>query len=525
MKFNIFNKQKNVTTNYMGAKAYRLTPELELYTAVVTSLLSDSYYEKTDARLARIQALIRQNEPQFVAKLAVYAREKMYLRSLPLVLVTELAKIHQGDNLVSRATNRVVQRADEITELLAYYQLANARKETKKLNRLSKQIQKGLAEAFNKFDEYQFSKYNRSSTDVKLRDALFLVHPKAKNEAQQVIFNKIATDTLATAQTWETTLSAVGQADFDSMDEKSAAKTEAWESLILSGKLGYMALLRNLRNIVEANVSQKALEKVCVTLSDARAVANSKQFPFRFLSAYNEIEKMRRTGVFEKDNAKVDAILKNIEKAVVHSVSNLPDIKGKTLILTDNSGSMRGDMGGASLASIMSKRTTADIANLFAVLYWTKCENTMVGLFGDRLITPKLDRSYDVFDNFKIVNKEAKNCGLSTEAGIFTAIENLITSNTIVDRIVIFSDCQIGTGCNWYDTKGRRANDFQKLFDSYRKINPNVQTFSVDLRGYGNTMMNDNIYTIAGWSDKIFDVMAAVEKGQDTIDVIRRIEV
>jgi len=222
MKFNILNREKNITTNHAGAKAYRLTPELELYTAVVTSSLSDSYYEKANERLVRIQALIRKNDPTFVAKLAVYAREKMYLRSLPLVLVTELAKIHQGDNLVSRTTNRVVQRADEITELLAYYQLANARKDTKKLNRLSKQIQKGLAEAFNKFDEYQFSKYNRSSTDVKLRDALFLVHPKAKNETQQAIFNRIAKDELSVAQTWETTLSAVGQNEFVSVDDKLA---------------------------------------------------------------------------------------------------------------------------------------------------------------------------------------------------------------------------------------------------------------------------------------------------------------
>jgi 60 kDa SS-A/Ro ribonucleoprotein len=232
MKFNFFNHQKSKTTNHAGAQAYRLTPALELYTAVVTSLLTDSYYQKADERLARIQELIRQNDPLFVAKLAVYAREQMYLRSLPLVLVTELANLHRGDNLVSRATNRVVQRADEITELLAYYQLANARQGTKKLNRLSKQIQKGLAEAFNKFDEYQFSKYNRNGTDVKLRDALFLVHPKAKDKAQQTIFDRIANDTLTTAHTWETSLSAAGQGEFEAESNRLKAKAQAWEDLI-----------------------------------------------------------------------------------------------------------------------------------------------------------------------------------------------------------------------------------------------------------------------------------------------------
>ena len=121
-----------------------------------------------------------------MAKLAVYVREKMHLRSIPLVLTVELAKQHNGDGLVSKLTNRVVQRADEITELLAYYAMANVAKELKKLNKFSKQLQKGLADAFNKFDEYQFAKYNREA-EVKLKDALFLVHPKAKDEAQQAI--------------------------------------------------------------------------------------------------------------------------------------------------------------------------------------------------------------------------------------------------------------------------------------------------------------------------------------------------
>jgi hypothetical protein len=522
MKFNILNREKNVTTNYMGAKAYRLSPQAELYSAVMTSLLYDSYYEKTTDRLSRIRELIQLNDAEFVAKLAVYAREKMYLRSIPLVLLTELAQAHKGNNLVSRTVGRVIQRADEITELLACYQIFNQRKETKKLNRLSKQIQKGLAEAFNKFDEYQFSKYNRTGTEVKLRDALFLVHPKAKNEAQQVIFNKIAKDELAVAQTWETTLSAVGQNNFDSETDKLEAKSQAWEQLILGGKLGYMAMLRNLRNIIEAGLSRETIEKVCAALSNARAVANAKQFPFRFLSAYIEVEKMKLTS---NNVDPVKRILKAIETAVILSVDNLPHITGKTLILSDNSGSMRGDRGGNPLVSALSNRTSADIANLFAVLYWTRCENTQIGLFGDKLIEPHLDQAKSVFENFKTINQQAQKCGLSTEAGIFEAIEKLIENKTIVDRIVIFSDCQIGEGCNWYDTKNRRANDFEKLYNVYQEINPDVKMFSVDLRGYGNTMLKDNIFTIAGWSEKIFDLIAASDQGSNAIAEINKIEI
>ncbi|WP_235853958.1 hypothetical protein [Mucilaginibacter terrenus] len=106
---------------------------MELYTAVVTWSLNDSFYEKDQERLTRLQKLISACNPVFVGKLAVYARTKMYMRSVPLVLVTELAKLHSGDGLVARVTDGVIGRADEITELLACYELLNKRTGTKKL--------------------------------------------------------------------------------------------------------------------------------------------------------------------------------------------------------------------------------------------------------------------------------------------------------------------------------------------------------------------------------------------------------
>ncbi|MGZ3759767.1 MAG: TROVE domain-containing protein, partial [Mucilaginibacter sp.] len=285
MKFNLLSKTKTQTVNHEGAKAFTLSPEMELYTAVVTWSLNDSFYEKDEARLLRLRKLIYACKPEFVGKLAVYARTRMYMRSVPLVLVTELAAMHSGDNLVARVTDGVIGRADEITELLACYETLNKRTGTKKLNRLSKQLQKGLSTAFNRFDEYQFGKYNRDGA-IKLRDALFLVHPKAKDELQQVLFNKIVNGDLQTPYTWETELSALGQLNFDSEEAKAIAFRAKWEELIDSGKLGYMALLRNLRNIQEAGVSYAHFEKVCARLANADEVAKAKQFPFRYLAAY-----------------------------------------------------------------------------------------------------------------------------------------------------------------------------------------------------------------------------------------------
>jgi hypothetical protein len=281
-----------------------------------------------------LRKLIAVNDKEFVAKLAVYVREKMYLRSVPLVLTVELAKQASGESVVGKLANRVVQRADEITELLAYYAMANERKNVKKLNKLSKQLQKGLAEAFNKFDEYQFAKYNRDA-EVKLKDALFLVHPKAKDEAQQVLFDKIVKDELAVPYTWEVELSVLGQQKFDTKELKQEAVRAKWEELIFSNKLGYMATLRNLRNILEAEVSKEALNKVCEYLGDAKAVAKSKQLPFRFLAAYRELKQL--------NNGRAGKVLDALEQAVLQSAANIAgyDENTKVVIAADVSGSMQ----------------------------------------------------------------------------------------------------------------------------------------------------------------------------------------
>ena len=314
MKFNLMNRKSEISKNYEGEKAFVLTPQLELYTAVATAGLSDQFYATADEKVQRIVKLIGKNDAAFVAKLAIYVREQMHLRSIPILLTVELAKLHQGDGLIRKMTERVIQRADEIMELLAYYSISNQRNDVKQLNKLSKQLQKGLAEAFNKFDEYQFAKYNRDAK-VKLRDALFLVHPKAKDEVQQNIFDKIAKNELAVPYTWEVELSVLGQQKFDSVELKKEAFKSKWEELIFSNKLGYMALMRNLRNILEAEVSNEALNKVCADLSNARAVAKSKQLPFRFLSAYRELKKL--------NHGRVSKVLEALEEAVVYSAANI----------------------------------------------------------------------------------------------------------------------------------------------------------------------------------------------------------
>jgi 60 kDa SS-A/Ro ribonucleoprotein len=506
MKFNVFQRKKEQVLNYEGAPAYAVNERTELYSAVVTTGLSDKFYESADQRLDRIRTLIAQNDPAFVGKLAVYARTKMNLRTVPLVLAVELAKNYSGNSVVSNTVKGVVKRADEITELLAYYQTANKRTGPKRLNKLSKQIQHGLAYAFNSFDEYQFAKYDRAG-EVKLKDALFVIHPKANSDEQQLLFNKIATDTLSVPYTWETELSALGQQNFSNSGEKAAAVRIKWEELIFSGKLGYMAMMRNLRNMIEADVSMSAMEKVCACLSNRDAVARSKQLPFRFLSAYRELKALKE--------GKIPMVLDALEEAVAHSAANIRgfDKRAAVVIACDVSGSMQKPV------SAKSKVMNYDIGLMLAMLLQSRCANVQTGMFDDSWKIINFSRK-NILANVQEFYKREGEVGYSTNG--YLVLKDLIDRGKIVDKVMIFTDCQLWNS----NSNGGAGSSMKTLWKRYKAIAPQAKLYLFDLAGYGNTpidVKSDGVFLIAGWSDKIFEVLAALEEGKDALAEIEKI--
>jgi hypothetical protein len=508
MKFNLGVKEKDMVVNYEGAKAYTLSPEMELYAAVATTMLSDAHYETGDQRLERIKTLLTKVSPVFVAQLAIYARTRLNLRSVPVVLVTELAKIQRGNDLVCKTIQKVVQRPDEIMEVLAYYQVANQRSGTKKLHRVSKQVQKGLAAAFNKFDEYQFAKYDRAA-EVRLRDALFLVHPKAKDEKQQGIFDKIAQKTLETPYTWETQLSALGSMVFDSEAEQKAAVTAKWEELIDSGKIGYMALLRNVRNILEAHVSSAHVKKVGESLSDPEAVKKSKQLPFRFLAAYRELKTVQ--------SGYTAYLMDMLDSAINVSAEGLEGfgLDTRVVIACDVSGSMQ------KAVSAKSKVMLYDIGLLLGMLLHSRCKHVLTGMFGETWKTVPLPNR-GVLANVDAFYKREGEVGYATNG--YLVVKDLVEKKYVADKVMLFTDTQM-----WDTTTGNQSkeNTLRYQWLLYKRIAPEARLYVFDLAGYGKVPLQqnqDDVYLIAGWSDKIFSVLQALENGERALEMIDKIE-
>ena len=613
MSYNEQLRCDHLTTNHEGALAWRMTPEWELYTTVVTTMgVEDKFYEGGEERVRRIADLVRKVEPEFVAQLAVYTREEMHLRSVPLLLLVELDCCHQGDTLVSKAVGRTIQRADEITELLMCYLWRTGKPD---LSGLSCQLRKGLAEAFNKFDEYQFAKYNRKNRKVTLRDALALVHPKPKDDRQADIFRKIKSDTLETPVTWETELSAVGQRHFDSKEEKEEAKREVWRKLVQSRRIGYMATLRNLRNMLGLGMDDETMQMVCDYIADPEAVRKSKQLPFRFLSAFLEltesknvhsftshklnklsslhkkvckvqkvVEKMRQgyfpksvrvvkryypqddrciynlTDAFkklgfrpskmhssyrtkkwkycehpsEKDmkflesqenyllslrntQGKDEEVLHSLEAAVCHSAENIPgfDENTRVLLASDTSGSMRARVSRNS--SVMCYH----IGLLLSMLMRHRCKNVVTGMFGDIWKAIDMSSVSILQSTVDMLSREGE-VGYSTNG--YKVIDWLIQEHREMDKVMLFTDCQLWNSEGWCGDA-----HLAEYWDRYkREVAPHARLYIFDLAGYGQSpisMKRDDVFCIAGWSDKVFDILAAVERGKSAIDEIRRIVV
>lgn len=320
MQLNTARKFDHVRT-HGGTPAFpHLTAEQRLRRAVMSCLLwEDQFYVDGQSIADYIDEAASAVSPQVLSKVAIEARTEQNLRHVPLLLSVSLAR--HGGPVVSETIAKVIQRADELSEFLSLY-WRNGK------TPIAKQVKKGLAEAFRKFDAYQLAKYDRAKA-IRLRDVLFMVHAKPKDEAQAEVWKQLVDGTLPSPDTWEVGLSTGGD------------KRETFERLLREGNLGYLALLRNLRNMTDAGVDEGLIRDALLARKGAHRV-----LPFRYVAAARACPRLEPV----------------IDQALSEAISALPVLDGRTVVLVDVSGSM-----GAALSQ-RSDLTRMDAAAALASL-------------------------------------------------------------------------------------------------------------------------------------------------------------
>lgn len=404
MRSNLKNNGPSTKT-HEGAEAMRISSYKELRRSVLTALLwEDSFYESGESHAARLQGLVAAVDPNLVASLAIEARERMYLRHVPLYLVRELARVKGNGTLVANVLEKVIQRPDELTEYLTIYWKGQDDKEKDSLSAGSK---RGLARAFAKFNSYSLAKYDRDNS-VKLRDILRITHPKPSDRDKANLYKQVLDRTLPTPDTWEVELSA-------GKDKKAT-----FERLLKEDKLGGLAFLRNLRNMIQSNVDTNLIKSRFKKIDGFKKV-----LPFRFISA-----------------AKHAPSLENyIEESMLLAAGNLPKLSGRTVLVVDTSGSMTQSL------SAKSELNRLDTAAALAVLIREQCEDPAIyqtagddykRIHATALVPPR--RGMALMD---IITTDKLKLG---GGGIFlTQVLNYIYNkekNGIIDRLIVLTDEQ-----------------------------------------------------------------------------------
>ena len=510
-------------TNFMGGNSYELNALDTLKMVTASSIFGEpSYYRNGEFDEAKIsdavynvddcmKALSVLDDSRFSGKKtseimemvidealsedfgavldwAVTLRKDYMMRLNPQVIMVRAAQ-HPGrvafneahPNKFRKVESLVMSRADEPASQLTYFLYKNKNKKN-----LPNILKRSWAEKLASLNAYQVSKYK--NTGLGMIDVVRISH------ANSPVLNELM----------KTGTVEVKEEDMTWENLKSAGKS--WKEILGTIKLGHMALLRNLRNIFAEINDREFCEKI---LDELKAgVKEGKQFPFRYYSAYKAIE-----------SANVNfkpLILDALEECIDISLDNMPKLAGKTMTLTDNSGSAWG-----TIPTEYGSVTVAEIDNLSAVITAMRSDEGYVGIFGDRLEIVPIKKRDGVLSQMKAITEKGRHIGGGTENGIWLFFDKAIKNAEHWDNIFIYSDMQAGHGglygINAYEYRdyscnggsrwgGDRFIDVMKLLTKYRStVNSKVNMFSVQTAGYTNVVIPEYAYrsnVMYGWTGK-----------------------
>lgn len=514
------NRKKEIekpVVNFMGGISYELNPLDTLKMISASSIFCEPQYYRdsgikdndryemdrhvkeyalfdipkgTTATELMIDAINKALDYDFKATIewAKELRYDYYMRLNPQVIMV-LASVHPSrvgfsqeyPNLFRKINMEVMRRADEPSTQLAFY-LYNYGSKSK----IPSILKRSWCDRIEKMSRYEMAKYKNA--EIGLINTIRICH--ANNNLINELMSTGKIEIEDEDKTWET-LHSQGM---------------PFKEIIQTIKIPHMALLRNLRNIFKELNDDDRDTAINILTQLKNGVKNGKQFPFRYYSALKQIEKNNEVNF---QTLLIDAL----EECIDISIDNMPKLKGKTMCLSDNSGSAWGTFN-----SEYGTMTVAEIDNLSSVITAMCSDEGYVGKFGNELKKiPISKRSGSLLQANNISNDRYSDVGGSTENGIWLFFEEAIKNKDHYDNIFIYSDMQAGHGGLYgigskyvineedFSCDGRYI-DVMKLINKYRHtVNPKVNVFCVQTAGYNNVLIPEYTYrgaVLYGWTGK-----------------------
>ena len=414
---------------------------------------------------------------------ALELRKEYYMRLNPSVI---FVRASQHENRVSfnkiapgymkNIGKKIAERPDDLTNQFEYYMFKNKSK-----SKLPSLVKRTWSERLEEFSRYQLNKYKGK----RLIDLVRISHANNDDISELMKTGKI--EVSETEKTWE--------------NLKSEGKN--WREITDTILIPHMALLRNLRGIFTEVEDHAITARILAQLKSG--VIKGKQFPFRYWSAYKAVDS-------SSDVKNKQMILDCLEECIDISVANMPKLNGKVACLSDNSGSAWG-----SCNSEYGSVTVAEIANLSSLITALQSDEGYVGVFGDNLSIKGVSKRNGLLTQLKETSERGVQQGGGTENGIWVFFDEAIKNKIHYDTVFIYSDMQAGHGglfghintvgeSEFIHEKGDTYVDVLAMVKKYREeVNPKLNVFSVQVAGYNNSVIPENLYRgaiLSGWTGK-----------------------
>lgn len=480
-----FNKTKVASkpdaVTYEGADAFEKNLEEDWLNNLFSNMLENRYYETSDAQMERYidltNRMLEKYGPKFVARAAHFARNQLGMRSISQVTAA-LLNSEQFEGKRDFYKN-YFHRPDDVSEIFAILDYFNEKR--------SHALVRGAADYISGLGAYQMDKYAMRRKDWSMIDLINVTHAKGD------IVNKFYNGTLEKAGTWEQKISAA---------ETEEEKSQNWIELVESNSLGYLALLRNLNNIMKCDIGIEWLENVlCPQLTNEYKIKKSLVFPYQIYTAFKNLD------------ACPLCLNVALDKAFRIAIGNIPGLEGNSLVVLDVSGSME------SLMSGRSNMTIKEVCACYAAAIYLANPDSEFIKFAEKARMfnyNRLDNVFNIID--KMQNND--NCGVCTD---IVPVWQMLDKH--YNRIFLFSDMQVMDRNNFwgdwvYDidapTPMEAMNDYMKTFGR-------THVYSFDCANYTSQINNPrrgNLTMLTALNGKVFEMLAILEEGCDIVDYI-----
>lgn len=465
-----------------GGIGYKLEDKLHLLTILNTYMLQDTYYKSATDFLSEFSELISKialSDPEFVAKAIVYSRchasglrtinQVASVLALPFLSGTSYAKLLYSSFDKKNKKGGMIYRPDDMKAILDTYKTLGGK------GVMPNSMKKAFRKAIEGLDTYSLLKYKKDIIDV-----ANLVHPNPNNSnaTVEVDGEKIPTITAimrgakVSANTWEVGLSDVGQVvkEFDLSDEEKAealkqGKNAVFSDLLKENKLGYLAAIRNINNIVNNDSDGETTKMLANLISDSTMIRKAKIMPQQLANAY--LYGGNNTPIKEALNKAIEGAMANFKEAITGNVAVVLDVSGS--------------MGGVR----------KEAAFITAILYQA------LGTSDFYTFAHYADMVKPLYYDFEMLYKTILGYFTGCGTNLQSALDMIRKSGKKYDRIIIISDNEANRG---------------NCVDSYKKLISQINSpkiYSIDLAGYGETSLpiQGKIRLYFGKTFTVFDDM------------------